>query len=287
MARTLREAFYQSPAYPPYFWAVRAAQGLRRRPVATVQQAAQALWQWPVVVAQRMRYRLSGGTDLPSGRLIKSVTGSTDVEWFLLSGGRGRASIEAILRKNGIALEHLGAVLDFGCGVGRVIRHWDGVRGPAFHGCDYNPQLIAWCQAHLRFASFKVNALVGELPYPDGTFGLVYALSVFTHLTEGQQDFWIGELSRILKPGGYLLISTQGEYYLPNIPADRRAEFERGERVVCGAEHAGTNTCTTFHPPAYVRNKLAPRLTVVDFIPEGALGNPRQDYCLLRKPPQG
>jgi hypothetical protein len=88
----------------------------------------------------------------------------------------------------------------------------------------------------------------------------------------------------LLKPGGYLLISTHGDYYVPQIPADRRPEFERGERVVCGARHAGTNECTTFHPPAYVRGKLAPQLAVIDFIPEGALGNPRQDYWLLRKP---
>jgi len=269
MARTLREAFYQSPAYPPYVRTVRAMQALREQLVPAARRAVD---------------QIEGKTPLPPGRLMAAVAGTDDMDWFLKSGLQGKTSIENILSKNGIAFEQLGAVLDFGCGVGRVIRHWEGVNGPKLYGSDYNPELIAWCQANLRFASFKVNALVGTLPYPDATFDLIYALSVFTHLTETQQDFWITELSRLLKPGGYLLISTHGDYYLPNIPAKRQADYERGERVVAGSWHAGTNECTTFHPPAYVQTKLAPQLITVDFIPEGALGNPRQDYTLLRKP---
>src|SRR5438105_5731228 len=99
MARTLREAFYQSPAYPPYVRAVRAAQALRQQLLPTGQPTAD---------------QTEG--NLPSAKLISAVTGSEDVDWFLKSGQQGRASIENILKKNGIELEHLGAVLDFGCG---------------------------------------------------------------------------------------------------------------------------------------------------------------------------
>ena len=57
-------------------------------------------------------------------------------------------------------------------------------------------------------------------------------------------------------------------------------------RVVVASERAGSNACAAFHPETYVRGTLAPAagLEVVDFVPEGATGNPRQDTYLLRKP---
>ncbi len=47
---------------------------------------------------------------------------------------------------------------------------------------------------------------------------------------------------------------------------------------------AGTNLCAAFHPETYVTEVLAPDWRLIDFVPEGARGNPRQDYYLLQKP---
>jgi hypothetical protein len=101
---------------------------------------------------------------LPPPALIELVAGSPDGDWFLKSGRMGAESITAILEKNGLALQRMSAFLDFGCGVGRVLRHWSDVEGPRMHGSDYNPALIAWCRANLRFANFNVNPLHGALP---------------------------------------------------------------------------------------------------------------------------
>ena len=46
---------------------------------------------------------------------------------------------------------------------------------------------------------------------------------------------------------------------------------------------AGTNLCAVFHPREYVRGTLARGLDLVDFVAEGAKGNPRQDLYLIRK----
>ena len=43
-------------------------------------------------------------------------------------------------------------------------------------------------------------------------------------------------------------------------------------------------TSSAFHPPGYVRDELARRFELVDHVPEGALGNLRQDLFLFRKP---
>jgi hypothetical protein len=89
---------------------------------------------------------------------------------------------------------------------------------------------------------------------------------------------------RVLRPGGYLLITTHGEFYSPHIRPTDRSKFHNGELVVVGGEFEGTNTCAAFHPERYVRKILARDFELVDFVAEGARGNPRQDVYLLRKP---
>ena len=54
---------------------------------------------------------------------------------------------------------------------------------------------------------FSVNGPLPPLPYADGSFDLIYGVSVFTHLSEEHQRAWLPELRRILKPGGLLLLS--------------------------------------------------------------------------------
>ncbi len=269
MTNDPRSGFYRSQFYGPYVRTVRALQSAR---------------QWFFDLGPRLAERAGGHPPVPSPRLMHFVTGTTDLNWFLLSGRQGALSIEAILQKNKLALKDFKAVLDFGGGIGRVIRHFDHLRGPQFFGCDYNPELIAWCRQNLKFAQFQVNALEGRLNYADGQFDLIYALSVFTHLTLPQQDFWMQELGRILRPGGYLLISVHGDYYLRDLTPEQQTAYQAGERLVFGGDQAGTNICTTYHSPAAVRRHLAVGYTIVDFVAEGALGNPKQDYWLLRKP---
>jgi SAM-dependent methyltransferase len=212
------------------------------------------------------------------------VAGTEDVTWFLDSGAEAARGVRAVLGQNGLALESLHSVLDFGCGVGRVLRHWKGLSGPALHGADANPDLIAWCRANLPFARFQVNGLDGGLAAGNVSFDFIYALSVFTHLSEPLQRFWIDELARVLRPGGYLLLTTHGAHYLGRLSPEERDRFRAGRLVVHGSRGEGSNDCAAFHPEPYVRETLARGLDVQDFRAEGALGNPRQDVYLLRKP---
>ncbi len=225
-----------------------------------------------------------GGLPIPPSRLIYLVAGTDDASWFLDSGGVAADCLREVLGKNGVELDRLGAILDFGCGVGRVLRHWQGLRGPELHGTDYNPDLIAWCERNLPFARFRLNGLDRGPGYPDGSFDLIYALSVFTHLSEPLQAYWMGEMARLLRPGGHLFFTVHGESYLPGLPASEAAQFRRGELVVHRSRRDGSNDCAVFHPEPYVRRTLADGLDVVDFLPEGARGNPHQDVYLLRKP---
>jgi SAM-dependent methyltransferase len=221
---------------------------------------------------------------VPPTRLIAQVAGSPDVRWFLEGGALALESMCDVLATNGRRVEELEAILDFGCGCGRVLRHWPGVSGAALYGTDYNAGLIAWCQAHLPFARVAVNALHPPLAYAAATFDLCYGLSVMTHLPEDLQHAWVDDLTRVLRPGGFLLLTTHGDFYRPHLsPAEGRS-YDAGQLVTRHEKVAGTNRCTTFHPPAYIRNALPRGLELLAHLPQGARGNPQQDLILLRKP---
>jgi SAM-dependent methyltransferase len=224
------------------------------------------------------------GLPLPPPRLIVRVAGTADVGWFLESGRLAAESLRASLERHGRHMEELGSLLDFGCGCGRVTRHWVDLARTDVHGADANERAVAWCRANLPFARFASNGLAPPLDYPDVSFDLVYALSVFTHLPEDLQLAWMRELERLLRPGAFLLLTTHGERYRERLSPEERAAFDAGRLVVRWPEGAGTNLCSAFHPPAYVKERLAARLDVVEFLPEGAKGNPHQDLYLLKKP---
>jgi len=219
---------------------------------------------------------------VPPAKLRIRVAGTADLDWFLESGRLAEESLRASLARAGTRLEDMSCILDFGCGCGRVVRRWAELPGE-IRGSDLDGVAVDWCRENLTFATFTQNGLEPPLPFASEDVGLVYAFSVLTHLPVPAQLAWMEELTRIVRPGGYLLVSTHGEAYLERLGVEEREAFERGEVVVRYEEVAGTNLCTTFHPPAYVRDELGAALELVDEVPEGAKGNPHQDLFLFRK----
>jgi SAM-dependent methyltransferase len=205
------------------------------------------------------------------------VAGTADADWFLRSG---RAGYDAIAAH--VPLADVQSVLDFGCGCGRVTRYFHDYAGDVA-GSDVSAQAIDWCRANLRFGRFEVNGLAPPLAFADESFDLVYALSVFTHLTDDLQLAWRDELRRVLRPGGRLLLTTHGESYLPRLDTGERARFERGELVVRWGEVVGSNLCSAYHPERYLRESFAQGFAFLELEPEGARGNPTQDLVLLQK----
>ena len=222
------------------------------------------------------------GLPIPPLRLVRSSTGTSSLPWLIHGGTLAADSIVGILSKNGIGIRDLAAILDFGCGCGRVIRHWAGLKA-AVHGCDYNQRSIRWCRRRLTFARFEANELSPPLPYRDGQFDLVYALSVFTHLPEPLMFAWMREMERVVKAGGFLVISTHGERCLGQLTPEQQAQFRSGSAVVTDQESAGTNRCGVYMPETYIRTHFTGGFRVVDFLPEGAKGNPPQDLVLFQK----
>jgi SAM-dependent methyltransferase len=242
----------------------------------------------PRTVLANARYRSQGAPDglpIPPSDLLFLVAGTTSISWFLEGGARAAGTVREAVQGRGVQVDQLEAILDFGCGCGRVLRYWHDLRRVRVFGSDYSPKLVEWCRQNLSFADVGVNQLAPPLEYADAEFDLVYAFSVFSHLTEDLQVPWVNELARVLKSGGHLLVSTHGESYSHRLnPAEHR-EFAAGRLVVKNDVKApGSNMCAAYHPFDYVRERMSGGLELVDFVPEGARGNPHQDLYVFRKP---
>jgi SAM-dependent methyltransferase len=228
--------------------------------------------------------READGLPLPPARFRAQVGPlHADAQFFLESGRQNAELIRSLLQEAGSSVEELDALLDWGCGCGRVLRHWSGLPETGVFGCDIDERMVDWCIQHLPFAEVALNDLSPPLPYESSTFDLLYAFSVMTHLSEELQHVWIEECRRVLRPGGFLLFSTLGEYYASRdrLTTTERESFAGGDLVVLYQESAGTSLCSAYHPPEYVRRHLAAALEYVAFRP--AADDGRHDIHLLRK----
>lgn len=102
------------------------------------------------------------------------------------------------------------SILDWGCGCGRVARHFSEVKHAQFTGADIDGDNIEWCAENLKFGRFEKLSLFPPTVFSDREFDLIYGISVFTHLREEAQDAWLEELHRISKPGALIMVTCHG-----------------------------------------------------------------------------
>lgn len=227
-----------------------------------------------------MRKGEKDGLPFPPVSLVYLVTNTYRYDWFYESGVLGARSIREILKKNDHDIAAFETILDFGCGCGRMMRQWRTLRGPRLYGADCNPVLVSWCTQNLPFAEFITNNPSSPVPYEDKSFDFIYAISVFTHLTEEMGLFWVDELARVLKPGGVIYMTVMGGARVAYLPRELRKQFASGHLVVTDEDRMFTNACAAYHPERYVREMLPDGLKIMDFIPGGAK-DAHQDVFLL------
>jgi SAM-dependent methyltransferase len=223
------------------------------------------------------------GLPLPPRYLRMRVSGTVDVTEFLERGQLAQQSIRKALSCAGAPLGSDAAILDFGCGCGRVLRYWGGLDSPVC-GTDFSIPGIKWCRDNLPFAEVCVNAFEPPLNYGDARFDVVYALSVFTHLPVKTQLAWRDELRRVLRPGGHFLLTLHGDWYISRLKPEERSLYEAGGCVVRWQKAAGSNLCSTFHPAQFVRDHIADGWELVEHVPSETSGFFGADLIVLRKP---
>jgi SAM-dependent methyltransferase len=187
-------------------------------------------------------------------------------------------------------------ILDWGCGCARVMRQfWETavyvdlprIEGQDILGQDIDEVNIDWCQRHLSgFGRYRILGLDG-FKEPDASIDLLYGISVMTHLTELNQQLWLDEIARIVKPGGCVLLTTHGEYatyrltdsiVLPFV--ERFGFFDAMPDAAIGA-HRETYYRATFQSRAHVRETWTRHFDVLDVVP--AANSFIQDFIVLRR----
>jgi SAM-dependent methyltransferase len=258
--------------------------------------------------AQRIRSQLEqedreyclreGIADLPPAVMRFRVIGDCSIGEFFEGGERTREALESAVLDAGKPIDVFRSALDFGCGCGRVVRAFR--RHASFlklHATDVDAEAIAWCRQHLPSAGFRVNDGSPPLPYADGQFDLIWAISVFTHLDEERQFTWLAELRRILRPGGILLATVYGRPSWESSSAfwqDQPVAFVRSVEEH-GFYFANTGADDsifpdtfpdwyqmTWHTRDYVEREWARYFDIRLYRPQGMLGD--QDLIVAEKP---
>ncbi|MEM8959183.1 MAG: bifunctional 2-polyprenyl-6-hydroxyphenol methylase/3-demethylubiquinol 3-O-methyltransferase UbiG [Pseudomonadota bacterium] len=142
------------------------------------------------------------------------------------------------------------AVLDLGCAGGFMAEALDD-RGARVTGIDPASEAVAAARAHAAETGREITYDVGvgeALPYDDGSFDHVVCVDVLEHVEDLNRV--LGEVARVLKPGGLFLFDT-----INRNPLARFATITMAENVL-GLLPKGTHDPAMFIKPAELRRAL-------------------------------
>jgi len=111
-------------------------------------------------------------------------------------------------------------LLDYGCGDGKYFKYWVelGLLPEHIHGLEVSEKRVMRCH-QIGWKNAQKLMPEATLPYEDASFDIINCMEVIEHIPAEEGDRVIGELRRVIKPDGVLLIST------PNYPVKRFYDF--------------------------------------------------------------
>jgi len=110
-------------------------------------------------------------------------------------------------------------ILDCGAGGPRPPLALFRSRGFETHGIDISDAAIKASDKYANEQNLNLNIIRGdmrEIPFDESSFSFVFSQNSVCHLTKKDVMKAIKEMSRVLKPGGYMMVdfmSTESSYY--------------------------------------------------------------------------
>lgn len=110
----------------------------------------------------------------------------------------------------GVPLDAQTRALDFGFGWGRISRVFmERLSARNIHGLDVDPSFVEITRDLFGSDNFERCDAFPPTRHADASFDLVYAYSVFSHLSERATLAWMSEFARITRPGGLVAWTTR------------------------------------------------------------------------------
>lgn len=124
-----------------------------------------------------------------------------------------KRKLEILLKEFVIVLSHK-KMLDFGCGAGASTLNFLRCGATNITGVDVDETLLDIANSRLNgffqkgYQLKKIEYIDGKysMPFSNGEFDIVWAQAILEHVIPDQRRFVLGELWRVLKKGGLLII---------------------------------------------------------------------------------
>jgi SAM-dependent methyltransferase len=153
------------------------------------------------------------------------------------------------------------SVLDVACGTG-VVAVTAARLGAQAHGLDLSPALIERARQNAAITGLDIAFIEGDaeaLPYPDASFDVV--LSQFGHIFAPRPEVAMGEMLRVLKPGGRIAFSA----WPPELFTGRQFELIARYMPPPPPEVKPPAPPTLWGDPNVIRDRLGDRATDLIF----------------------
>lgn len=180
-------------------------------------------------------------------------------------------------------------ILDWGCGISRVVVHMRKFTSPgtSIYGCDINDRMIEFNRRHHSGIFFSNIFYHPPTNYDNGYFDFIYALSVFTHIEASCQELWIKEMHRILKDKAVFLFTTHGGLFYAKLLRGEKRQLDQNGAFTKAYRQKGHRMMSTYNSEAIFRKQLQPYFEVLEFH-DGAADLRKtggQDLWIVRKLP--
>ncbi len=235
-------------------------------------------------------YYLVNEIPLPAA-VRRQRIGDASEDAFHVAGATVYMKMQQTLRRCfGEGYEGFPSILDWGCGCGRVLRHFVARTKSEITGIEIDHDNLRWCEEHYPAAIFHEGRLEPPLDIPADSFDLIFGISVFTHLTEEMQHQWLAELRRITKPGGVVLMTVVGDiswfrnrFSLEQFKSWKTTGFidVGSDTILDGHIDRAGYSRLVYHDAAYVLRQWKQHFRIVDLLP--GLCNNYQDLVVMQK----
>jgi ubiquinone/menaquinone biosynthesis C-methylase UbiE len=176
--------------------------------------------QWLELLQRSVREPFIEGVEFPRfphSSIQNGYNGAADEEGMLRAHGFWRYA-EGYCKAIGNPLGAHSTCLDIGCGWGRITRTFARDLPPdRIHGVDIDPNAIVLCNYLGVPGKFTLTKPGAPLPYQDGSFSVVTASSVFTHLPQNTATALVGEIARVAAPGCIFVLTVEDGSFLDTL----------------------------------------------------------------------